>query len=55
MHKSCSVQKFYSRAKSDQFFKGRTQHISNEQAKGGADALASRGEQMLKGGTQIGM
>ena len=44
MHQSCGVQKFHCRAERDEFFKGRTQHISNEQAEGGADALASRGE-----------
>ncbi len=55
MHQGGGVQKFHRRAEGDEFFEGRIQHVSDEQAEGGADAFASRGKQMLEGGAQVGM
>ena len=49
------VQQFNCRAKGDDFFKGRAQHVSNEQAKGGADAFTASRKQMVKSGAQVRM
>ena len=49
------MKQFHRGAKGDEFLLGRAQHVADEQAQGRPDAFSSRRQQMLKGGTQIGM
>ena len=55
MDKGGSVEHFHGSAQVDQFFIGGAQHLSGQQAQGGAEAFASRSQQVFEGGAQLGV
>ena len=55
MHERGGVQQFDRRAQRDKPVLWSAQHFADQQAKGGADALATRSQDLLQGGAQVRM
>ena len=55
MHERGCVQQFDRRAQGDKSVLGSAQHFADEKAESGADALATRGQNLLQGGAQVRM